>query len=33
MRLIAGTVQRVVALSRHAIWYLDWHTGGGSARL
>jgi hypothetical protein len=33
MSVLAGAVQRVVAVSRHAIWYLDWHTGGATARL
>jgi hypothetical protein len=27
-----GTVHAVAAASRHALWYLDWRTGGGTAR-
>jgi hypothetical protein len=27
---VRGTVQGVVAASRHALWYLDWRTGGGT---
>jgi hypothetical protein len=29
---VRGTVQGLVGASIHALWYLDWHTGGGAAR-
>jgi hypothetical protein len=30
---VRGTVvHRVAAASRHALWYLDWRTGGTTAR-
>jgi hypothetical protein len=29
---VRGTVQGLVGASMHALWYLDWHTGGGAVR-
>jgi hypothetical protein len=29
---VRGTVQGVVAASLHALWYLDWQTGGAPVR-
>jgi hypothetical protein len=29
---VRGTVQGVTAASLHALWYLDWRTGGGTVR-
>jgi hypothetical protein len=28
---VRGTVQGVVAASRHVLWYVDWQTGGPNA--
>jgi hypothetical protein len=29
---VRGTVHGVLAVSRHVLWYVDWQTGGHSAR-
>jgi hypothetical protein len=28
---LRGTVQGVLAASRHVLWYVDWQTGGAGA--
>jgi hypothetical protein len=28
---VRGTVQGVLAASRHVLWYVDWHTRGAAA--
>jgi hypothetical protein len=28
---VRGTVQGLLAASRHVLWYLDWHTRGPEA--
>ena len=32
MGFVRGTVQGVLAASRHVLWYVDWQTGGRQAR-
>jgi hypothetical protein len=29
---VRGTVHGFVGVSMHALWYLDWHTGGTTVR-
>jgi hypothetical protein len=29
---VRGTVQGLVGVSAHALWYLDWHTGRTAVR-
>jgi|1186.fasta_scaffold539333_2 hypothetical protein len=29
---VRGTVHGLVGVSMHALWYLDWHTGGTTVR-
>jgi hypothetical protein len=29
---VCGTVHGFVGVSMHALWYLDWHTGGTTVR-
>jgi hypothetical protein len=30
---VRGTVQGVASASLHALWYLDWRTGGSTVRV